>query len=76
MTEIKKRTFQVPRWGYTLALGIILGYVAGNYMAESKLYHDCRIAGATRIGSAAFKCQQYSNAILLTPDEQAAKGRK
>lgn len=76
MTEIKKRALRVPQWGYTLSLGIIIGYAVGYFMAENRLYHDCRVAGATRLGSAAFKCEQYSRVVLLTPDEQAAKGKK
>ena len=46
-------------------IGVVFGTLFGIYLTEQKLFNDCRIAGAVRIGSAAFKCEQYSRVILM-----------
>ena len=56
-----------------LVLGFILGAMYGVFSGSSRIYNDCRYAGVTRIGEAAFKCEQFSKVVLLTPDEQANK---
>jgi hypothetical protein len=62
--------------GLFLGLGLMLGFMLGYHVAQSNLYNDCRVAGATRLGSSAFKCEQYSKAVLLMPAEQARKEKK
>lgn len=57
-------------------IGVVFGTLFGIYLSESKVHADCRIAGAVRIGGSAFKCEQYSRVVLLTPDEQAKKQEK
>ena len=59
-----------------LFVGVVFGTLFGIYLAESKVFNDCRIAGAVRIGGSAFKCEQYSRVVLLTPAEQAKKQEK
>jgi len=57
-------------------LGGIVGAVYASYSTSMSLYYDCRYAGVTRIGEAAFKCEQFSKVVLLTPDEQDKKREK
>jgi hypothetical protein len=57
-------------------LGGILGAVYASYTTSMSLYYDCRYAGVTRIGESAFKCEQFSKVVLLTPDEVAKKAEK
>jgi len=57
-------------------VGVVFGTLFGMYLSESKVHADCRIAGAVRIGGSAFKCEQYSRVVLLTPAEQAKKQEK
>lgn len=61
-------------------LGILLGGVVGavyaSYTTSMSLYYDCRYAGVTRIGEAAFKCEQFSKVVLLVPDTQVKKEAK
>jgi hypothetical protein len=61
----------------TFLLGLFFGFVIGSfygvYTCQSKIYNDCRYAGVTRMGEAAFKCEQFSKVVLLTPDEQIKK---
>jgi hypothetical protein len=63
-----------------LLVGVIIGGVLGaiyaSYTTNMNLYYDCRYAGVTRIGEAAFKCEQFSKVVLLTPDEQDKKREK
>lgn len=56
-----------------LVLGFILGAMYGVFSGSGRIYNDCRYAGVTRIGEAAFKCEQFSKVVLLTPDEQVKK---
>jgi hypothetical protein len=56
-----------------LAVGFILGSFYGVFSASGRIYNDCRYAGVTRMGEAAFKCEQFSKVVLLTPDEQVKK---
>jgi len=53
-----------------IAVGSVLGAVYASYTTNMNLYYDCRYAGVTRIGEAAFKCEQFSKVILLTPDDK------
>jgi hypothetical protein len=57
-------------------LGGILGTVYASYTTSMSLYYDCRYAGVTRIGEAAFKCEQFSKVVLLVPDTQPKKEPK
>jgi hypothetical protein len=49
-------------------VGGIVGAVYASYSTNMNLYYDCRYAGVTRVGEAAFKCEQFSKAVLITPD--------
>jgi hypothetical protein len=49
-------------------VGGVLGGIYASYTTNMNLYYDCRYAGVTRIGEAAFKCEQFSKVVLLTPD--------
>ena len=51
-----------------LVIGGIAGAVYASYTTNMNLYYDCRYAGVTRIGEAAFKCEQFSKVVLLVPD--------
>ena len=55
-------------------LGGILGAVYASYTTSMSLYYDCRYAGVTRIGEAAFKCEQFSKVVLIP--EELKKGSK
>jgi hypothetical protein len=57
-------------------LGGVLGAVYASYTTSMSLYYDCRYAGVTRIGEAAFKCEQFSKVVLLVPDTQPKKDPK
>lgn len=59
-----------------ILFGILIGIGIGVYYTDAQVYHDCRIAGVTRIGNAAFKCEQFSKVIMLTPDEVIKKDVK
>ena len=61
-------------WGGLL--GFIVGTFYGVYTGASKVYNDCRYAGVTRVGEVAFRCEQFSKVVLLTPDEQDKKREK
>ena len=54
-------------------IGFVLGAIYGVFNGTGRIYNDCRYAGVTRIGEAAFKCEQFSKVVLLTPQEQAKK---
>ena len=64
----------------TFMWGAFFGFVAGSFYGVNtqaeKMFKDCRYAGVLRIGEAAFKCDQFSKVVLLTPDEQAKKPEK
>jgi hypothetical protein len=68
---ILSRTTKTFLWG--MVFGFILGAIYGVFNGTGRVYNDCRYAGVTRIGEAAFKCEQFSKVVLLTPDEQAKK---
>jgi hypothetical protein len=57
-------------------LGGILGALYASYTTSMSLYYDCRYAGVTRIGEAAFKCEQFSKVVMLVPDTQPKKEAK
>jgi hypothetical protein len=59
-----------------IILGGVLGAVYASYTTSMSLYYDCRYAGVTRIGEAAFKCEQFSKVVLLVPDTQTKKDHK
>ena len=50
---------------WPLVTAFILGAWFGGYVERSRVYSDCRFAGVTRIGEAAFKCDQFSKVVLL-----------
>lgn len=54
----------------------IVGMWFGSFVERNRVYGDCRYAGVTRMGEAAFKCEQFSKVVLLTPDEVAKKEKK
>ena len=54
-------------------VAFMLGTWFGGYLERSRVYNDCRFTGVTRMGESAFKCEQFSKVVLLTPDEQAKK---
>jgi len=56
-----------------ILLGGLLGAVYASYTTSMNLFYDCRYAGVTRIGESAFKCEQFSKVVLLTPQEQDKK---
>ena len=60
--------------------GALIGFSCGSYYgvnAEAhRVYKDCRYSGVTRMGETAFKCEQFSKVVLLTPDEQYEKAIK
>jgi len=70
MFELSKTT-KTFLWG--MFFGLVIGSFYGIYTGQGKIYNDCRYAGVTRIGEAAFKCEQFSKVVLLTPDEQVKK---
>jgi hypothetical protein len=57
-------------------VGVLVGFLLGGaysaYTTNMKLYNDCRYAGVTRIGEAAFKCEQFSKVVMLIPDTKKA----
>ena len=57
-------------------VGGIVGAVYASYTTNMSFYYDCRYAGVTRIGEAAFKCEQFSKVVLLVPDAQTKKEPK
>jgi hypothetical protein len=71
---IWNRTTKTFLWG--AFFGFIVGTIYGTYSGAGRVYNDCRYAGVTRIGEAAFKCEQFSKVVLLTPDEQYEKAKK
>lgn len=71
MKEIFIKSLKNLAW-YSIA-AFILGTWFGGYLERSRVYNDCRFAGITRMGESAFKCEQFSKVVLLTPDEQAKK---
>ena len=50
---------------------LVVGFILGSISESSRIYNDCRYSGVTRIGQSAFKCDQFSKVILLTPAEQS-----
>lgn len=68
---IFNKTTKTFFWG--IFFGFVIGGFYGIYTNQSKIYSDCRYTGVTRIGEAAFKCEQFSKVVLLTPDEQVKK---
>lgn len=77
---MKAKVVRVLEWvaemWKAIFVGVVFGTLLGIHLAESKVFNDCRIAGAVRIGGSAFKCEQYSRVVLLTPDEVAKKSDK
>jgi hypothetical protein len=57
-----------------LAIGAVVGGIVGavyaSYTTSTSLYYDCRYAGVTRIGEAAFKCEQFSKVVLVLEDSK------
>lgn len=63
-------------WLLSLAVGIFIGGWLGSNVERNRVYADCRYTGVTRMGEVAFKCEQFSRVILLTPEEIAKKAEK
>jgi hypothetical protein len=75
MEHIKK-LFVFPKWTWIGLTFFALGYGVGIRVEASKMYMDCRYMGSIRINEAAFKCEQYSKVVLLTPDEVVKEKKK
>ena len=76
MDKLKTWGAELKKQLVWVLIALVLGVFVGGYFEQNRLYNDCRYAGVTRIGTAAFKCDQFSKVVLLTPDEQATKGVK
>ena len=63
-------------WGWSLLIGLLFGTWTGGAIERSKFFNDCRYAGFARIGESAFKCEQFSKVVLLTPEEVVKKEAK
>lgn len=55
----------VKAWGAGLFTGLLVGIWLGIGMKMHTVYEDCRVMGSVRVGDAAFKCEQFSRAVLL-----------
>jgi len=71
MKELFTKAIKNLAW-FSIA-AFILGTWFGGYLERSRVYNDCRFARVTRMGESAFKCEQFSKVVLLTPDEQVKK---
>lgn len=71
MRDIFTKAMKHLAW--IVVVNLILGIWIGGALERNRVYSDCRYAGVTRMGEAAFKCEQFSKVVLLTPDEQANK---
>lgn len=69
-------TNAVKVWILALGTGIFIGGWLGSTVERARVYGDCRYAGVTRMGEVAFKCEQFSKAVLLTPDDISKKVEK
>ena len=63
-------------WWWTFAFSLIIGIWLGGFFERNRVYNDCRYAGVTRMGEAAFKCEQFSKVVLLMPEELSKKDKK
>lgn len=63
----------MKKYVVAVLITLVIGLVLGSTMECGRIFNDCRYAGVTRIGTAAFKCEQFSKAVLLTPDEVVKK---
>ena len=69
-TKTKRFLLDFKKQFVWMLVAFIFGVVVGDYFEKSRVFNDCRYAGVTRIGQSAFKCDQFSKVILLTPAEQ------
>ena len=71
MTNLKERLFTrtVKTWLWGIFVGLLFGSYFGRAVESGRVYQDCRIMGSVRVGEAAFKCEQFSKAVLLMPEE-------
>jgi len=53
-----------------LAAVFVTGIGVGYQLNNISVYQDCRIMGSFRAGEAAFKCEQFSKAVLLVPEKK------
>lgn len=60
------RVLKIWIWGGFV--GFLFGVTLGRGVEANKVYKDCRIMGSVRVGDAAFKCEQFSKAVLLMPE--------
>lgn len=74
MKELLNKAVKV--WILALGTGIFFGAWLGSTVERNRVYADCRYTGVTRMGEVAFKCEQFSKVVLLTPDELAKKVEK
>lgn len=52
-------------WGVGAITGLLVGVWLGMGMKMQSVYEDCRVMGSVRLGDAAFRCEQFSKAVLL-----------
>jgi len=48
----------------------LVGVGVGYQLKNMTIFQDCRIMGSFRTGEAAFKCEQFSKAVLLIPEKK------
>ncbi len=66
-------TTKTINWSWIAAIltAIFLaGVGVGHWLKSISIYQDCRIMGSFRTGEAAFKCEQFSKAVLLIPEKK------
>lgn len=55
----------VKAWALGAITGLLFGVWLGMGMKMESVYQDCRVMGSVRLSDAAFKCEQFSKAVLL-----------
>ena len=70
-TKFKRFWVDMKKQFIWVLVAFIFGVVVGDYFEKNRVFNDCRYTGVTRIGQSAFKCDQFSKVILLTPAEQS-----
>jgi hypothetical protein len=72
-TKVKGWLGEMKKQFTWMLVAVVIGFILGSLSESNRIYSDCRYAGVTRIGHSAFKCDQFSKAVLLTPDEVVKK---
>ena len=76
MTQWRRFKEWLLDWWQACLVGFVIGLFFGAVIEADAVFKDCRYAGVVRLGESAFKCEQFSRVVLLTPDEQAKKDKK